>query len=205
MCPSSAVSTSTSLVTDTIHDYIVVFFTMYELDAHVIWGDTQHRLMNRVIESVIKFIEGQNWTYRLEVDKPVIQMEVTGNSGQWKCAVVIGGNTEHVLFMSIFPGFVHAGRRAACAELLSRINFGLTHGCFELDFDDGEIRYRTCVPVIEGQVPPQALEYLVFTNLLRVDRFFAPIMKVIFADVCPRQALRSAQLQPETQARFELN
>ncbi len=162
-------------------------------------------VMNGVIEEVIKLIEKNQWTYNLEADKPVIHTGVTGKSGQWKCAAVVGGNGEHVLFLSIFPGIVPANRRAACSELLNRINFGLTHGCFELDFDDGEIRYRTCVPVLEGQLAPQAVEYLVFTNLFAVDRFFASIMKVVFADISPKEALRPANTHPATQARFELN
>jgi hypothetical protein len=166
---------------------------------------TGQATMNGVIESVIKFIESQNWTYKWDQDKPVVYTGVTGKNGHWKCVAAGGGNGEYVLFLSTFPGIVPANRHTACSELLTRINFGLTHGCFELDFEDGEIRYRTCVPILNGQLAPQAVEYLVFTNLFAVDRFFAPIMKVVFADVSPKEALRPAKTQYEVHSRFELN
>jgi len=161
--------------------------------------------MNGAIESVIQFIEGQKWSYKIEAGKSVIHTGVTGKNGQWNCVAVVGANVEHILFLSKFPGIAPTNRRAACLELLSRINFGLTHGCFELDFDDGEIRFRTCIPVLEGQVPPKAIEYLILTNLFTVDRFFGAIMKVIFSEACPKQALRPAKAQSGTKSRFELN
>jgi hypothetical protein len=41
-----------------------------------------------------------------------------------KCIAVVTGNDENVLFLSIFPGIVPTNRRAACSELLTRINSG---------------------------------------------------------------------------------
>lgn len=160
---------------------------------------------NGAIEEVVKLIEKQHWQYTRDEEKPVIHTGVTGKNGQWRCLVAVGGNEDHVIFLSFFPCVVPPHKRAACSELLSRINFGLTHGCFELDFEDGEVRFRTCIPVIEGQVAPEMVEYLVFTNLFAVDRFFGPIMSVVFADVSPKEALRPSVNKSTTQPRFELN
>lgn len=161
--------------------------------------------MNTAIEEVVKLIEKQHWQYTREEEKPVIHTGVTGKNGQWRCLAAVGGNEDHVLFLSFFPCVVPPNNRAACAELFSRINFGLAHGCFELDFDDGEVRFRTCIPVIEGQVASEMVEYLVFTNLFAVDRFFGAIMKLVFADVSPKEALRHPAAKSTTQPRFDLN
>ena len=46
---------------------------------------------------------------------------------------------------SFIPNQARLDRRAACAELLTRINWELTMGCFEMNHADGEIRFRTSV------------------------------------------------------------
>ncbi len=160
--------------------------------------------INNVIEDLVELIEKQEWAYTRENDKPVLQMTLTGKNGHWRCIVIAGRNEEHATFLSIFPCIVPASRRSACGELINRINFGLTHGCFELDIDDGELRFRTCIPVLNGHLPPEAAEYLVFANLAATDRFFATIVQVIFANVSPKDALREPPA-PQNQPRFELN
>jgi hypothetical protein len=37
--------------------------------------------------------------------------------------------------------------KVAVAEFLTRANYGIKNGCFEMDFLDSEIRYRTYVNV----------------------------------------------------------
>ncbi len=44
----------------------------------------------------------------------------------------------------------------AVAEFITRANFGIVIGNFEIDFSDGEIRYKTSIDV-EGDRPSFAL------------------------------------------------
>jgi hypothetical protein len=160
--------------------------------------------MKSAIESLTEFFNKQGWFYNQASDKPVIHTGFTGDNGRWNCVAVVGPQDEHLLFLSLVPCKAVPARRAACAELLTRINFGLTHGCFEMDFDDGEVRYRTSVPLESAEVSPELVEHLVFSNLCTVDRFFGTIMKVLYADASPRTALKSAVERPST-SRFQLN
>jgi len=161
-------------------------------------------IMKSAIESFVEFFEKQGWSYNQASEKPVIHTGFTGDNGRWNCVAVAGPNDEHLMFLSLLPCKAAPKHRAACAELLSRINFGLTLGCFEMDFEDGEIRFRTSVPVV-GDVPPEVVEHLVFSNLYTVDRFFGAIMKVLYADAAPKSALNPAKKRKSSTSRFELN
>ena len=77
-------------------------------------------------------------------------------------------------------------------------------GCFELDFEDGEIGFRTSVP-LTGEVPSELVEHLVFSNLCTVDHFFGAIMKVLYADISPKSALNPGKRKNPSPARFELS
>lgn len=161
--------------------------------------------MKSAIESFAEFFNKQGWSYNQASDKPVIHTGFTGDNGRWNCVAVAGPQDEHLFFLSLLPCKAVPARRTACAELLTRINFGLTHGCFEMDFEDGEIRFRTSIPLASVEVSPELVEHVVFSNLCTVDRLFGAIMKVLYADVSPKSALKPATAKKPSTSRFELN
>lgn len=160
--------------------------------------------MNSAIKSFTEFFNKQGWSYSHASDRLVIHTGFTGDNGRWNCVAIAGLQDEHLLFLSLLPCKAAPPRRAACAELLTRINFGLTQGCYEMDFEDGEIRFRTSAPVV-GDMPPELVEHLVFSNLCTVDRFFGPIMKVIYAGVSPTSAMNTVKAKKPSMFRFKLN
>lgn len=161
--------------------------------------------MKSAIESFTEFFNKQGWSYNQASDRPVIHTGFTGDNGRWNCVAIAGPHDEHLLFLSLLPCKATPERRAACAELLTRINFGLTHGCFEMDFADGEVRYRTSAPLASAEASPELVEHLVFSNLCTVDRFFGVIMKVIYAGVSPASAMNPVKAKRPSTSRFELN
>jgi hypothetical protein len=161
--------------------------------------------MNPAIESFAEFFSSQGWSYNQASNKPVIHAGFTGDNGRWSCLAAAGPQDEYLLFLSLFPYKAPPSRRVACVELLGRINFALTHGCFEMDFDDGEIRFRTSIPLLSAEISPELVEHIVFSNLCTFDRFFGAIMKVIYADIAPKSALNRAKTWKPSASRFELN
>jgi len=85
---------------------------------------------------------------------------------------------ELLVVVGILPGRVEARRRAAVAELLMRINLRLQLGNFELDFDDGQVRFRTAIDFAGGGATSALIRRLVRANLARVARHAALIEEV---------------------------
>lgn len=76
----------------------------------------------------------------------------------------------------------------------------MTIGNFELDFNDGEIRYKTSIDV-EGDALTHALtKRLVYTNVMMMDEYLPGIQAVIEAGVSPEEAIQAIEqgtvLQP---------
>jgi len=159
---------------------------------------------SEAINRFIEFFDKQGWGYTQASDKPVIRTGFNGDNGQWLCVASVGQKDEYLMFLSLLPCKAQSRRRAACAELLTRINYGLSHGCFEMDVEDGEVRFRTTLPLVSPQASPELVEHLVFSNLHAVDHFFGAIMQVLYAGVSPKAALK-APASPEPAPRFQLN
>ena len=108
---------------------------------------------------------------------------------------------------SSIPNKARPERRTACAELLTRINFELSVGCFELDLGDGEIRFRTSAVIPAADITPGIAEHLIRSNLCIVDERFQQIMAVLYSAASPEEALKPTEEKPKTQSepRFEVN
>jgi hypothetical protein len=161
--------------------------------------------MNKAFEQFTEFFDKQEWTYCAHGEKPVIKTEVTGENGRWPCLAVAEEEGENIAFLSYFPSRAPANQRVASAELLTRINLDLKHGCFELDFESGDIRFRTSLSLTPDEVTPAMLERLVFMNLFTVDHYYGAIMKVLHAGLSPQEALKKPEEKPVTEPRFEFN
>jgi hypothetical protein len=89
--------------------------------------------------------------------------------------------TGHLWMYVIAPFRVPEHRRARAAELLARVNYGLRWGVFEVDCEDGELRYRTSslVPLGEGQ--QEILDDLFHQAFRVMDDFFPLLVEGVFA------------------------
>jgi hypothetical protein len=96
---------------------------------------------------------------------------------------------QTVLFYSICPIATPESQLIAMAEFITRANYGLIIGNFELDFSDGEIRYKTSIDV-EGDTLSQALiKQLVYTNVLTMDQYLPGILAVLEQGMSPQDAI----------------
>jgi hypothetical protein len=63
-------------------------------------------------------------------------------------------------------------------------------GNFELDFADGEIRYKTSIDVKGDILSFELIKQLVYANVTMMDEYLPGIMSVIDNDVSPEDAIR---------------
>jgi hypothetical protein len=73
-------------------------------------------------------------------------------------------------------------------EYLTRINYGLIIGNFEMDFDDGEIRYKTSIDVEDDPLTPALIRPVIYVNLLNMDRFLPGLEAVLTGELTPQAA-----------------
>ncbi|MCP2729201.1 YbjN domain-containing protein [Symplocastrum sp. BBK-W-15] len=80
-------------------------------------------------------------------------------------------------------------KRLAIAEFITRANYGMMIGNFELDFSDGEIRYKTGIDVEGDKLTSALINHLVYANLTMMDEYLPGIRAVIENNVFPQDAI----------------
>jgi hypothetical protein len=84
---------------------------------------------------------------------------------------------------------------SAIAEFLTRANYGMTIGNFELDYTDGEIRYKTSIDVTNDHLSSALIQTLVYTNVAMMDEYL-PGIKAVLAGEQPEAAIAMIEQRP---------
>jgi hypothetical protein len=133
--------------------------------------------------AVKKMLEKEGIEPSSSGDPPALGFSVQGDAGEWACFVRIDEEREVIAFYSLCPLTAEPKHRAAVHEFLTRANWGLALGNFELDLDDGEIRVKTSMD-LEGTKPTAAvltalLKKLLYSNVAVMDLFLPGIALVL--------------------------
>lgn len=148
-----------------------------------------------IFNTMVRFFTEDDWKVHQLEGKPILSMAFRGDNGSWMCYAQAKEQQSQFVFYSVMESNVPADKRQAIAEFLTRANYGLTLGNFEMDFSDGEVRYKTSVDVEGGQLTTQMIKTLVYVNVLMMDKYLPGIMSVIYAGVSPADAVARIEQQ----------
>ena len=83
-----------------------------------------------------------------------------------------------LVIRAIYPLVVQDAQKLRVAELLARLNAILLLGGFHLDFEDGEIVYRTVHLALPDELQEAAFQHLLRITMNTVDEYFVPILSM---------------------------
>jgi hypothetical protein len=119
------------------------------------------------------------WPFTEVRGAPVILSELSGALGSWKFYAQAVEEQQLILLYSVCPLRVPEERRLEASSFLTRANYGLTAGNFELDFDDGEIRYKTVLQLSGDTLDAGTLKRIVRANGIAMETYLPGIGAVI--------------------------
>jgi hypothetical protein len=145
--------------------------------------------MGQLFEAVVDYLTEDDWKFNVVKDDTALMLSFRGEAGSWQCFATVDEEKQWFTFYSILPSNVPEEKRVEIAEFITRANYGLVIGNFEMDYADGEVRYKTSVDVEGGELTPKMIENLMRANLMTMDRYFAGVMGVLYGDRDPAEAI----------------
>ena len=138
---------------------------------------------------VEQFFKDDEWYFvRLE-GQTLLQANFTGKNGRINCYAQTNEEQFIFFFYTICPVNVPEDKRQVVAEFLTRANYGLKVGNFEMDMDDGEVRYKTSIDVEKTELNKTLVSNLVYCNVWTMDRYLPGILSVTYGSEMPQQAI----------------
>jgi hypothetical protein len=119
-----------------------------------------------------------------------------GTHAEFRVVVHINVELQQIYVYVIFPDFVPEDRRAAIAELITRANYGLRIGNFEMDFRDGELRYKASLDFEDVNLTHPLMKNLMYPAVQTADRYHPSAMRVAFAGGIPEHVINEVEGRP---------
>ena len=144
-----------------------------------------------IFDTMVQFFQEDDWKFRQLEGKTILTMGFKGDNGTWQCFAQAREEQKQFVFYSVLELMVPEDKRPAVAEFLTRANYGMIIGNFEMDFNDGEVRFKTSLDVRENEDKfcSGLIKRLVYVNVIMMDRYFPGVMQVIYGGVSPADAI----------------
>jgi hypothetical protein len=140
-------------------------------------------------ETLGQFLEDDEWFPQPLEGKTVYRMGFSGKNGQLICYAQIRTDLEQFLFYAIAPVKAPEEIRLSVAEFITRANYGLRIGNLEMDFSDGEIRYKSSLDFEGEPLTPQLIKLAIYPAVQTMDRYLPGLMNVIYGGMTPSEAI----------------
>ena len=138
-----------------------------------------------------KFLKNDDWRYEFDERDCVFRCGVQVENAVGNARIFLNVHDEYVVCAIVLPQRAVVETRPAVAELVCRINYRLAFGGFELDYNDGEIRYCYVMPSEElSDDPMDKAKRLVYLPHMMALRYGPAFVKVILGVRKPAEALK---------------
>lgn len=152
---------------------------------------------SEIAQSIKKYLEEINM-HRVAFDDKRGEFSFSMNIGKGLSFinVVIQVHEDDYSVLAICP--VHPATEdcetmALIAEFVCRANYGLKNGCFEMDFRDGELRYKSFIDC-DDQFPSQALiRNSIGCPVSMMKRYAPGILDVLFKSIDAETAVQECE------------
>jgi hypothetical protein len=151
-----------------------------------------------LLEELKRAFMENGWPYSEVSGAPVLLADLSGPAGRWDFYVQAVEEKALILLYSIFPERVPEPNRREVSEFLTRANYGLAAGNFELDFDDGEVRYKSVLHLQGDELDGLTLKRLVRANGVAMETYLPSIAKLI-ESASKESALKSTSVRDTVQ------
>lgn len=145
-------------------------------------------------------LEDRSLLFRTNNDdesKTIYQLGMSMENGRIDVYIDIRSESDLVIIYVVSTVFVPANRRDLFSEFLTRANYGLLLENFEMDYSDGEVRYK-CTFAYDETFPVSKDVFLrnLYVSVNTMDKYHPGIMSVVYANVPPSNAI--AQIENVT-------
>lgn len=136
-----------------------------------------------------QFLTDDEWYPQQLEDKTIYRMYFNGDNGDLRCYAQIRVKLEQFLFYVIAPTKVIEDKRADVAEYITRANYGLRIGNFEMDYNDGEVRYKSSIDFEDTELNPVLIKHAIYPAVQTMDRYLPGLMQVMYGSKSPEEAI----------------
>lgn len=152
----------------------------------------RYEYSDEIVEVVKKFLEEDEWIYSFNENTGVFHFDLKIRSKIQKINYVIDVHEDEIVIYGISPVAADADdpeMMRRMAEFICRANYGLKNGCFEFDFRDGEIRFKSFIDCDKMLPSTEIIKNSVHCTAATFKHYAPGIVDIIFSGESARDAI----------------
>lgn len=154
-------------------------FGSLKLGYKTLWQAAPMDLSPPAMRDVVQtFFLQQRWNYE-EVDDDLYRLEIKGEQAEWVCLVKLDEANHFCLVYSVLPEVVPKAKRTPMAVFLAQTNYDLGVGSFEMDMEDGEVRFRTSLDVEGDRLSLALFEQVITMNISTMEQYINTLLDMV--------------------------
>lgn len=152
-------------------------------------------------QALVDYIESKNFSYTPYPDEQRVTLTLSGKHINLYFNARITHEDAYLQVAAAYPFKVRNERlRPSTAELITRANYCMPLGKFEMDMSDGEVRFHISHVIGELGLTAEMIEKQFMTAYCTADRYFPAFMQHIHAGYTPEDAVFHAELDTHADA-----
>lgn len=147
--------------------------------------------MSELIDIAAAALSELGWDYKRVEQFPVLSVAIEAPNGIFDVFVHAHADKQRLLVYLRPQGLTIENQQLGMmADFLTRANYGLPLGNFELDMNDGELNFKNSIDVGGGSLTAAMVKTLVLFGVESMNRYL-PGMRAILQGTSPREAIES--------------
>lgn len=121
----------------------------------------------------------------------VFRTGFAGKNARFTQFFAVDNERVRVTIFGLVDQTVPESKRAEVAELITRINYTLIIGSWDMGYDEGELRFRTSIVAPDVSITVETVRVLHLINMMELDAHYSPIMGIIHGNMSATDAFKS--------------
>ncbi len=157
------------------------------------YSNEEYSNAEQAFETLGNFLREDEWHPEQLEDRTIYRMGFQGQNGRMACYAQIRLELKQFLFYVLAPMKAPEEKRMAIAEFITRANYGLRIGNFEMDFEDGEVRYKSSLDFEGVELQPEIIRNAIYPAVQTMDLYLPGIMGVLYSDKTPTELIEEIE------------
>lgn len=148
--------------------------------------------MYSIERAVKEYLDSQNWKYKHDEDKHrfIFGMKLECENVDGCMLAVTARDEEDLSCKALYEFNVPESSRPAVTEFITRANYGLFLGDFQMDLNDGEILYQTYAVFYDHRAMQQEVRRVIQVAIHMAERYGQGFYDIIHYGVDPAEAVK---------------
>jgi hypothetical protein len=156
------------------------------------------------LRSVVDYFEKNQLKHSVDWGQGLVRTGFAMKNTRFDCLIAVNAQDNCVQLTGLIPIGVPSEKRREVCDLLALINWRLALGKFQMDLDNGELRFQGTALYSQGNLADEVMRQLIGRCAVSIDNFFPAFAAVIFANKSPKEAFDGAfnrgHLRPQDEA-----